>query len=98
VGGGGGGGVWITWRLNNDGFEDIFVKCWPRNFLYRNNGDGTFYAILPGRRITWNAKAVEFWMYLRGTNRNGLLDLFVAHAYSGSIPRVIPRAGTDSEL
>ena len=80
---------------NNDGFEDIFVSGWPRNFLYRNNGDGTFTDVtreagLLERESRWSSGCtfVE-------TNRNGLLDLFVAH-YLRFDPRVIPRAGTDA--
>jgi hypothetical protein len=79
---------------NNDGFEDIFISGWPRNFLYRNNGDGTFTDVTseaglltPEPRWSSGCTFVE-------TNRNGRLDLFVAH-YLRFDPKVTPRAGTD---
>ncbi len=64
---------------NNDGFDDIFISQWGQNVLYRNNGDGTFTDVTraagllhPGRRWGTGCTWVDY-------NRDGLLDLFVAH-------------------
>jgi len=65
--------------FNNDGFDDLFVTYWGQNALYRNNGDGTFTDItekagLLQKRTQWGS-GCTFVDY----NRDGLLDLFVAH-------------------
>ena len=64
---------------NNDGFEDIFVSQWGQNVLYRNNGNGTFTDVTreagllhEGTRWGTGCTWVDY-------NRDGLLDLFVAH-------------------
>jgi hypothetical protein len=64
---------------NNDGFDDIFISQWGQNALYRNNGDGTFTDVTreagllhEGRRWGTGCTWVDY-------NRDGLLDLFVAH-------------------
>src|ERR1039457_1431286 len=64
---------------NNDGFDDLFLSGWGQNALYRNNGDGTFTDVTreagllhEGRRWGTGCTWVDY-------NRDGLLDLFVAH-------------------
>ena len=38
---------------NNDGHEDLFVVGVHANFLYRNNGDGTFTDVTKHGGIDW---------------------------------------------
>ncbi len=78
--------------FNNDGFDDLFVTYWGQNTLYRNNGDGTFTDItqkagLLQKRTQWGS-GCTFLDY----NRDGLLDLFVAHYVEFDFERV-PKPG-----
>ena len=64
---------------NNDGFDDLFVTYYGQNRLYRNTGNGTFTDVTekagllqPGIHYASGCTFIE-------TNRNGLLDLFVAN-------------------
>ena len=64
---------------NNDGFEDLFITCWGQNILLRNNGDGTFSDVTehagllhPGNRYGTGCTWIDY-------DRDGKLDLFVAH-------------------
>src|ERR1022692_3418144 len=67
------------YRNDNDGFDDIFISQWGQNVLYRNNGNGTFTDVTreagllhEGTRWGTGCTWVDY-------NRDGLLDLFVAH-------------------
>ena len=64
---------------DNDGFDDIFITCWGSNILFHNNGDGTFSdateragLLRPGVHFGSGCTWVDY-------NRDGKLDLFVAH-------------------
>jgi hypothetical protein len=77
---------------NNDGFDDIFISQWGQNVLYRNNGNGTFTDVTreagllhEGRRWGTGCTWVDY-------NRDGLLDLFVAHYVVFDFEKV-PAAG-----
>ena len=68
---------------NNDGNEDLFVVGVHANFLYRNNGDGTFTDVTkqagltgPGSlgRAAWSVGAC--WI---DYDNDGLLDLFISN-------------------
>ena len=80
---------------NNDGFEDLFITYFGQNVLYRNNGDGTFSDVteaagLKGRTPRWGSGCT--WV---DYNRDGLLDLFVAHYMDFDLARA-PVAGSNS--
>ena len=77
---------------NNDGFDDLFLTYWGQNVLYRNNGDSTFTDVtkeagLLSDKARWGA-GCTFVDY----DRNGLLDLFVAH-YVEFDPKTTPLPG-----
>lgn len=66
---------------NNDGFIDIFVtNRYEENFLYTNNGDGTFTKVTTG--VVVNDSGMSSWgsSWIDYDNDNDL-DLFVANAY-----------------
>jgi enediyne biosynthesis protein E4 len=64
---------------DNDGFDDIFITCWGSNILFHNNGDGTFSDVT--EKAGLHRAGVHFgsgctWV---DYDRDGKLDLFVAH-------------------
>ena len=70
----------VTGDIDNDGYREIFVGTWwhERNFLFRNNGDGTFSDITLssglGLDSVWTP-AASFGDY----DNDGLLDLYSAN-------------------
>jgi hypothetical protein len=68
-----------TWGdYDNDGHLDLFVsnRSTQRNFLYHNNGDGTFTKITTGAPVT--DSAYSFDCVWGDYDNDGFLDLFVA--------------------
>ena len=64
---------------DGDGLPDLFVTYYGKNVLYRNNGDGTFRDVTAAAGLL---TAINF--YSTGSafvdyDRDGHLDLFVAH-------------------
>jgi hypothetical protein len=75
----GGSSFGCAWGdYDNDGYLDLFVaNLNQRNFLYHNNGDGTFTKITSGQIVTdvgysWGAAWADY-------DNDGFLDLFVAN-------------------
>lgn len=70
--------------FDGDGFPDLFVgNGGSKNFLYRNNGDGTFTKLTnaaPARDSGYGGSWADF-------DNDGLLDLFVANLGSNSLYR-----------
>ncbi len=65
---------------DNDGDLDLFVSNQQNenNFLYKNNGDGTFIKVLEG--IVVNETGHSYTSAWGDYNNDGFLDLFVANA------------------
>lgn len=72
---------------NNDGLPDIYITGYPRNALYRNNGNGTFTDVTAEAGVAgsgWSASA-GFFDY----DNDGKLDLFVTRYLDWDIERNI---------
>src|SRR5215468_6693724 len=76
----GGSSVGCTWGdYDNDGYLDLFVSNAnnEQNFLYHNNGDGTFTKITSGSIVTDGGDSIGCaW---GDYDNDGFLDLFVAN-------------------
>ncbi len=67
---------------DNDGDLDLFVANWGNrnNYLYNNNGDGTFTRILTGDMVNNGGHSIgTAWA---DVDNDGDLDLFVANGFS----------------
>ena len=76
---------------DNDGFDDIFITCWGSNILFHNNGDGTFTDVTakaglrrPGVHFGSGCTWIDY-------DRDGRLDLFVAHYVVFDQEKIQPR-------
>ena len=76
---------------DNDGFDDIFITCWGQNILFHNDGDGTFKDVTEkagllheGMRYGTGCTWVDY-------DRDGRLDLFVAHYVVFDREKIQPR-------
>ena len=67
----------VVGDYNNDGWPDIYVTCFGRNTLYRNNGNGTFTDVTEqsGTGDTRWSTGAAFGDY----DGDGWADLFVAN-------------------
>ena len=87
----GGDGAWGTGAfvadVDGDGWPDLFVTCFGRNILYRNQGNGTFANIARGAGLEspgWNTGAAFF-----DADGDGDLDVYVAAYIAQSIDDVL---------
>ncbi len=80
----GGESFGVAWAdLNNDGFSDLFISNGGAsgknadNFLYMNNGDGTFSALQEGQIVNGNSRSNG--ATIADYNNDGLDDIAVAN-------------------
>lgn len=62
--------------FDNDGFPDLFVCCYGRSRLYRNEGDGAFVEATDATRLP--AQGLSVIAAWGDIDRDGLADLFLA--------------------
>lgn len=75
--------IGATWGdYDNDGYVDLYVtnNIGYNNFLYRNNGDGTFTSIQNDPIV--NEKSYSHGVSWGDYDNDGFLDLFVAEYFS----------------
>ena len=70
---------------DNDGFDDLFITCWGQNLLFHNDGDGTFQDVTKEAGLLHEGARYGTGCTWIDYDRDGRLDLFVAH-YLVSIP------------
>ena len=79
--------VGVAWAdYDNDGDQDLYFSNGARNtpftnYLYQNNGDGTFTKITTGDIVTYNS--ISGGCGWGDFDNDGLLDLYVAQANDG---------------
>jgi ASPIC/UnbV protein/VCBS repeat protein len=90
-----------TWGdYDNDGFIDLFVNTYnccttpSPNFLYHNNGDGTFTRVLSG--IVVNDQGFANGSAWGDYDNDGFLDLFVARSANVALPNLFYRNNGNS--
>ncbi|MBI3417565.1 MAG: VCBS repeat-containing protein [Verrucomicrobia bacterium] len=76
----GGNSTGCAWGdYDNDGFPDLFVcNAYENNFLYHNNGDGTFTKVTTGNVVTDGG--ASYGCAWGDYDNDGYLDLYVANA------------------
>jgi len=79
---------------DNDGFDDVFISCWGQNILFHNNGDGTFTDVTEKAGLLHSGTRYGTGCTWIDYDRDGKLDLFVAHYVAFDFDKV-SAAGKD---
>ncbi|MEW5978267.1 MAG: CRTAC1 family protein [Acidobacteriota bacterium] len=80
--------------FDNDGWQDLFLTGYPRNYLFRNLGTGRFADVSTGAGVSgggWSTSAAFF-----DYDNDGWLDLYVCR-YVDYDPLTEPSCGAEKE-
>jgi hypothetical protein len=87
--------VWATGitvgDYDNDGFDDVFITCRGQNILFHNNGDGAFSDVTGKAGLLSREMRYATGCTWLDYDRDGRLDLFVAHYTTFDMDKVPPR-------
>jgi len=78
--------------IDNDGFTDLYIGYWGHNVLYRNQGNGTFRDETKERGLASTSGRWGTGCAFLDYDRDGNLDLFVAH-YLAFDPSKVAKPG-----
>ena len=68
-----------TADYDNDGYQDVYITNFGGNKLYHNNGNGTFTDVTERAGVGDGTGKIGAGAAFLDIDRDGLLDLFVAH-------------------
>jgi hypothetical protein len=79
---------------DNDGFDDLFITCYGQTLLFHNNGNGTFSDVTAKAGLAYPETRYGSGCTWVDYDRDGNLDLFVAH-YAAFDEAKVPIRGKD---
>src|SRR6185369_5353205 len=78
------GCAWVDY--DNDGYLDLFaVNPDDNNFLYHNNGDGTFTRIITGSLVNDGADIISIDCAWADYDNDGFMDVVIANIVTANI-------------
>ena len=87
--------VWATGitvaDYDNDGFDDIFITCYGQNILFHNGGKGVFTDVTEKAGLLHDGTRFGTGCTWIDYDRDGKLDLFVAHYVVFDKDKILPR-------
>ncbi|MGY0391892.1 FG-GAP-like repeat-containing protein [Bizionia sp. KMM 8389] len=89
------GATWFDY--DNDGFLDIYINNWERNdtnYLYHNNGDGTFTDVTVATGLDEAVIRQSFTAMPYDFNGDGFMDLYISNDFDRANYLYINQNGT----
>jgi enediyne biosynthesis protein E4 len=77
--------------VDNDGWQDLFITGYGRNFLFHNNGHGEFEDMAESAGVAGGGSLWATGAAFGDLDRDGRLDLYVANYLEYPLNRVPPR-------